>query len=180
MVSEEIVKSFNSWDWGLVSKAMHSIGTQLNARTWRMLKGEVISKAIEKASNYEAQYVDQEGYDFVWRGLRVELKSEQKMFKKETTADIQLKNTRGQMQVFKKTFDILLLVQSKVPFMAAIVEWELVNEHHRPDGDQIKAKIPFEDIEMVHKGEVIDWSEIEVVDLVGQFNTAIDRWLEEI
>ena len=180
MVSEEVVESFNSWDWDLVSNAMHSIGTQLNARTWRMLKGEVISKAIEKASNYEAQYVDEEGYDFVWKGLRVELKSEQKMFKKETTADIQLKNTRGQQQVFKKTFDVLLLVQSKAPFMAAVVEWELVNKHHRPDGDQIKAKIPLEDIDMVHEGEVIGWSEIEGADLVGQFNSAIDRWLDEI
>ena len=180
MTTLNAASAFASWDWALVSNAMHSIGTQLNARTWRMLKGEVISKAVEKASNYEAEYVDEEGYDFSWQGLRVELKSEQRMFKRDTTADIQLKNTRGTQQVFKQTFDLLLLVQSKAPFKASIVEWDIVDAYHRLDGDQIKAKIPLEELTMIFDGSDEDWSDVEGADLVGEITTAIDNWLDQL
>jgi len=118
------------------------------------MKGEVVSLTLEKASNGDARYQDQIGYDLVLRpppysrNARIEVKSMKQIFLKERGDQprdtrknlIQLKNTRGkrQQQKWKQTFDYLLLVQTVPPFIASIVPWEVVNDNVEMAGDQIK------------------------------------------
>jgi len=182
VLEDDIAESVRSWEWDLVARAMRGVGDQLNSRIYRMMKGEVFSIAIEKASRGDARYVDEEGYDFLYRGLRIELKTEKKMFRQSTTADIQLKNTRGSNQVFKKTFDILLIVQSAPPYLAAIADWDLVNQFHRLDGDQIKSKIPIDQLTMVTPVSGVRFSPLndENPQLRSEFEKTIRDWIDSL
>ena len=146
---EEMKTMIDSWRWDLVFHSIHSVGYSLDGETWRMTKGEVVSMALERASNGNVRNADRRGFDLTTReGVRIEVKSQKQIFLKDWRGQprdilknqIQLKNTRGkrQQQNWKQTFDYLLLVQTVPPFIASIVPWEVVNDNVEMAGDQIK------------------------------------------
>ena len=132
------------WDWNFVFAAERDIQTEMDDPTWRFIKSEVISRAIQVASRGEAVYVDEVGHDFLLNDeVRIELKRDKKAFNKSgDTKWLQLKNTRADAQQLTRTFDYLLIVQSTPPFRASIATFDDVNQNIRVTNDQIQAKIP--------------------------------------
>ena len=146
---EEMKTMIDSWRWDLVFHSIHSVGYSLDGETWRMTKGEVVSMALERASNGNVRYADRRGFDLTTReGVRIEVKSQKQIFLKDWRGQprdilknqIQLKNTRGkrQQQNWRQSFDYLLLIQTVPPFIASIVPWEVVDENVEMAGDQVK------------------------------------------
>jgi len=160
---EEVKTMMESWRWNLVFHTIHSVGHNLNGETWRMMKGEVVNFSLERASNGDAIYADRIGYDLVLSRdispsiVKIEVKSMEQIFCKDwrdaprnTLKDIiQLKNTRGKIQGWRQTFDYLLLVQTVPPFIASVVPWEVVDQHIKKTGDQLKIGLKEEEMTFI-------------------------------
>ena len=108
--------------------------------------------ALEEISNNSSKYVDEIGYDLEYMGSKIEVKTEKKIIKKNLdTKSIQLKNTRGVIQNFNKTFDYLLIINTEEPYVAALATWEEVNKKHQLKGDQIQCIIESENLKFLTK-----------------------------
>ena len=70
----QINSMLTNWDWPLFFNTVHHLGSQFNQPSWRMMKGEVVCMALEVASNGDAKYVDEVGYDLIIETLGLKLK----------------------------------------------------------------------------------------------------------
>ena len=92
-MNKDLINKLKSWDWDLFFKTADRLGNQFNQASWRMMKGEVICTALEVCSNGQAVYVDEVGYDLIVDNLKIEVKTEKNIIKKDlSTKSIQLKN----------------------------------------------------------------------------------------
>jgi len=134
---------------------------------WRMFRGTVCEKALEKYSGGQLKYVgDKEnGMDFIdANGVRYECKSQDDIFndlpsqngKKSSIKDIRsitLINFLGQVREIERTFDYLIMICNST-FSMGIISWEDMKDHITVHNDSIKVKIPKEKITMISEGVV--------------------------
>ena len=116
----------------------------MDSPTWRFLKSEVMSRAIQLSSGGELVFVDEVGYDFVLNGnVRIELKSQKKAFNVGgNTAKLKLKNTQHEAQALTKTFDFLMVIQTMPPYRVCLVGFDDVSANCEIVRDGIKTQIP--------------------------------------
>ena len=145
---DEITNKLERWDWELFFNTVHQLGSQFNQASWRMMKGEVICMALEVASNGDAIYVDEVGYDLIIGTTKIEVKTEKNIIKKNlSTKSIQLKNTRGELQNFTQNFDYLLIANTQPKYLSACCDWDTVYDNHKLTGDQIQCTLNSDEIE---------------------------------
>jgi len=144
---DDIANKMSNWNWEHFFLVCDNLGTQFNQPSWRMMKGEVICVALEEISNNSSKYEDEIGYDLEYMGYKIEVKTERRIIKKNLdTKSIQLKNTRGVIQNFNKTFDYLLIINTEEPYIAALATWDEVYKKHKLKGDQIQCIIESENL----------------------------------
>lgn len=176
-----IEEKINAWDWELFFKTADALGSQFNQASWRMMKGEVICVALEMCSNGDAKYVDEVGYDLLIGDVKVEVKTEKAIIKKnDDTKAIQLKNTRGEVQKINKTFDYLLLANTQQEYKAAIVEWEIVKPNCIKVGDQIQCKLRKEELTFISKYTLARNKKKEETGLKTYMKNGIKKWILDI
>ena len=91
-------------------------------RSWR------IEKTIEKHSNNQLEWVDENGYDFISGNVKYEFKQVKDAFKKITTPSITIKNYRGKcLGLSEKTFDYLIVMDVDRR-MLAMYNWDYVSK----------------------------------------------------
>ena len=151
---EEIEAMFKRCDWKSFYNLVHSIGPGLNHTSWRMMKGEVINLALEKSCDENLEYVDRRGYDLTYisddKLTRIEVKSDMNMFYKDQHGKkiprgtlknkIQLKNTMGGSRQLLKTFDYLLLIQTRGQAIISLTPFDTVEKNLNKTDGQIKVK----------------------------------------
>jgi hypothetical protein len=126
----------SQYDYQIVVDALLRAGKQLDKRSLRFIKSDVIGEGFERATNGRLKYVDGVGYDSidVLTGLKYEIKSQKKMFNKDGTfrPDVVLCNTfRIKDTQFTKTFDFLLCVDTHLPqFSIAEMDWQTCYDNH--------------------------------------------------
>ena len=180
---DNVAKQMSNWNWKYFFKACNALGVQFNDASWRMMKGEVICTALEKISNNSSEYVDEVGYDLIFMDKKIEVKTEKRIIKKNLdTKSIQLKNTRGVIQRFKKTFDYLLIINTEAPFIAALTTWDEVNKKHLLKGDQIQCVIESENLMFLtpKSGVKIDKNDEGNSSLKEYMRDGIKKWISEI
>lgn len=151
---EEIEAMFKRCDWKSFYNLVHSIGPGLNHPSWRMMKGEVINLALEKSCDENLKYVDRPGCDLIYisddKLTRIEVKSDMNMFYKDRHGKkiaratlknkIQLKNTMGRLGQLYKTFDYLLLIQTRGQAIISLTPFDKVQKNSIKTADQIKVE----------------------------------------
>jgi len=180
---DDIAKGISKWDWNYFFQVCNALGNQFNDASWRMMKGEVICTALEEISDNSSKYVDEIGYDLVYMGKKIEVKTERRIIKKNLdTKSIQLKNTRGVVQQFKKTFDYLLIINTEAPFIAALTTWEEVNREHLLKGDQIQCIIKSGNLIFLTDESGIDMNDNTKANnsLKEYMRNGIKKWIKEI
>jgi hypothetical protein len=121
-------------DYQPVVDCLSKLGKQLDKPSYRFLKGEVISLALEKATNGRLKYVDEEGYDSIdlETDIKYELKSTANMFSSsfdKITGRVSISNTNK--DTLSQTFDYLLCVQSTPSkFAIAQLSWDECNNNY--------------------------------------------------
>jgi len=180
---EQFITGISSWDWNLFFEVCNHLGSQFNQPSWRMMKGEVVCMALEEISNNSCKYVDEIGYDLEYMGYKIEVKTEKNIIKKNlNTKSIQLKNTRGVVQNFNKTFDYLLIINTEQPYVAALATWEEVNKKHELKGDQIQCVIESENLKFVTEKSGLKINDnSESNDLLKKYmRDGIKKWIKGI
>ena len=177
---EEVEEMLKRCNWKAFFNLIHSIGPDLNKPSWRMMKGMVIDLALEKSCDEELKYVDEVGFDFVYRSdgkiTRIEAKSEMNMFYKDSTAKtkgrntyknkIKLKNTMGELDIKnlpdQLTFDYLLLIQTSGQEIISLVPLDKIIPHLNPTSDQIKIEqLREEEMRFISPTTGFDYDKIE-------------------
>ena len=180
----QITSILTNWDWPLFFNTVHHLGSQFNQPSWRMMKGEVVCMALEVASNGDAKYVDEVGYDLIIGNTRIEVKTEKRIIKPNlSTNAIQLKNTRGEIQVFNQNFDYLLIANTQPTYIAAFCDWDTVYRNHQLTGDQIRCKLQEEDIHYLTSINGVDIDQSLNVNegaLKDYIKNGIKEWIKEI
>ena len=145
---DEIVSAMKKWKWDFIFSCMKDIETEMNSPTWRFLKSEVLSRAIVEGSNGDMTFVDEVGYDFLFRDdQRIEYKSQKKAFNMNgDTAKLKLKNTQNDAQELTRTFDFLLIIQTEEPYRASLVSFDDTAVNTEIVRDGIKIQIPKESL----------------------------------
>ena len=180
---DDIAKHMSNWNWKHFFQVCDALGVQFNDASWRMMKGEVMCTALEQISNNSSEYVDEVGYDLTFMDKKIEVKTEKRIIKKNLdTKSIQLKNTRGVIQQFKKTFDYLLIINTEAPFIAALTTWDEVNKKHLLKGDQIQCVIESENLMFLtpKSGVIIDKNAKSSNSLKDYMRVGIKKWISEI
>jgi hypothetical protein len=184
MNDKEIVRNIKSWDWSLFFNTVDKLGSQFNQASWRMMKGEVICTALEICSNEKAKYVDEVGYDLVVGEIKIEVKTEKKIIKNNfATKSIQLKNTRGEIQQFEKSFDYLLIANTSPRYISALTDWDRVFDHHVLTGDQIQCRLEKDDLILLTEKEGISIEQTDISkkeSLKNYMKDGIKGWIREI
>lgn len=129
------------------------------SRADNFTKSTTIEKALDKFSDLER--VDQIGYDFVYGGLKVELKMRQNLFYKRNpdhTQVIKMKNFQGNkktLEDFKQdqTFNVAIIL-CLTTFQAIVVEDQVARDRYFADGDGVFAKFQPGDYYRCSIGEV--------------------------
>ena len=138
----QIAERISCWNWQTFFQSACNLGGQFDDTTWRFLKAEVLGIALEAASNGEAEYVDEPGYDLLIKDVKIEIKTQKKAFtKKLDTQLLRIKNTMGPIQRFEKTFDYLFVANSEPPYIAALTPWSEVNDGRKMTGDAVNSTI---------------------------------------
>ncbi len=179
----DVAKQVSNWNWKYFFRACDALGVQFNDASWRMMKGEVICTALEEISNDTSKYVDEVGYDLIFMDKKIEVKTEKQIIRKNLdTKSIQLKNTRGVIQQFKKTFDYLLIINTEAPFIAALTTWDEVNKKHLLKGDQIQCIIESENLMFLTKKSGVKINQnIEPNNSLKEYmRDGIRKWISEI
>jgi hypothetical protein len=148
-----------NWDkvFGVVCSTYGDKG--FTSRADNFTKSTTIEKALEKFSNLVR--VDQIGHDFLFGGLKVELKMRQNLFYKRTphqTQVIKMKNFQGNkktLEDFKndQTFDVAIVL-CLTTFQVIVVEDEVARDRYFADGDGVFAKFGLGDYYKCDIGEV--------------------------
>ena len=191
LLNNKLLENLNSWNWNLFFKTVVNLGNQFNQASWRMMKGEVICTALEVCSNGQAIYVDEVGYDLVVDNFKIEVKTEKKIINQNLdTKYIQLKNTRGEIQKFKQSFDYLLIANTgpisntKPIFFAALTDWNTVYQNHKPMGDQIQCKLFKKDLNLLTSKEGVEVSNCffkqNDESLKNYMKNGIKEWIKSI
>ena len=132
------MSDFCNYNYQIVVDSLIKVGTQLNKPSLRGLKGDLISLAIEIATDRRLNYVDQIGYDSVdtVTGLRYEFKSQKRFFTPDgyTAVATNLRNTRRKKNanlILNKTFDYLFCIQTDPKnFAIAQFDWQTCYDNH--------------------------------------------------
>ena len=179
----QVIEGISSWNWNLFFAVCNHLGSQFNQPSWRMMKGEVICMALEEISNNTSNYVDEIGYDLEYMGNKIEVKTERSIIKRNLdTKSIQLKNTRGVIQNFNKTFDYLLIINTEQPYVAALATWDEVYKKHELKGDQIQCVIKSENLKFLTKtsGVKINYNSESNNSLKEYMRHGIKKWIKDI
>ena len=150
------------------------------SRADNFTKSTTIEKALAKFSDLER--VDQIGYDFVYGGLKVELKMRQNLFYKRTpnqTQVIKMKNFQGNkktLQDFKndQTFDVAIVL-CLTTYQCIVIEDDVARDRYFADGDGVFAKFGLGDYYKCDLGEVTPV--LPPTQLSEQIQSAIDNHL---
>jgi len=148
-VMKKIIESKKE-KWQCMLDTLEAVGDQLNSRTYRFIKGELICCAVEEATGMK--YVDEVGYDLVdSEGIRYECRSQINTFYKTkdcTRRGIVLKNMLSSETNINTElgFDYLILVQSDVDdFRVAVVDRNVCESNlYQVDGQLKLNSIPVE------------------------------------
>ena len=150
------------------------------SRADNFTKSTTIEKALAKFSDLER--VDQIGYDFVYGGLKVELKMRQNLFYKRTphqTQVIKMKNFQGNkktLEDFKndQTFDVAIVL-CLTTYQVIVVEDDVARSRYFADGDGVFAKFGLGDY---YKCDIVEVTPIlPHTQLSEQIQAAIDNHL---
>jgi hypothetical protein len=131
----------NDVDWsrffGAVDRLFLDEGLKSNSDN--MFRSRTIEKALEKYSDF--LHVDQIGYDFTYKSMKVELKTKKQLFQKDNqyrTGVIKMKNFHGNKTAedYKttKTFDYLVAIDL-ISRRVIIVEDEKARSLYKNYGD---------------------------------------------
>ena len=178
-----LADQMSKWDWLTFFQSASNLGDQFNDATWRFLKAEVLGIALEVASNGDAKYVDALGYDLTIKDIKIEIKTQNKIFtKKLDTTSIRMKNTMGKNQTFEKTFDFLIVANSEPPYLAAIVPWHEVHKSHKMTGDAVTSKIKKHCLRFItsENGVVLPDNFPPSASLKEYVRDGIREWIDEI
>ncbi len=181
---ELISKELSEWDWEQFFTWCSKLGGQLDGPSWRTVKGLFMGEACQIISDGKARHVDEEGFDLLLRGKRIEMKGEKKgvfCMTIQETKSLQLKNPHGTKKSFKQKFDYLLILQTAPIYRVAITTWEVADKYKSATGDQYLTKIPFDDLIFItpEEGVVLDSNYEEAIPLLEILKTAISDWLDE-
>jgi len=150
------------------------------SRADNFTRSRQVEKALAKFSNLER--VDQIGYDFVYGGLKVELKMRQNLFYKRTphqTQVVKMKNFQGNkktLEDFKsdQTFDVAVIL-CLTTFQVIVVEDDVARDRYFADGDGVFAKFGLGDYYKCDIGDVTPV--LPPTSLFEQIEAAIDNHL---
>ena len=143
--------------------ACMSFSSRFNENDLKAVKSHLLSKCLEKCFP-EIKYVDKDGYDFIRGEEKIENKNGETTLyhpQSEKTENIILKNFQGNQTTFSKTFDGLLITQTKKPFSAAWADFDVVKKYINIKSATITIQIPFNELRFFVK----DLTEIERKDI---------------
>ena len=147
--------------FGVIASTSH-----MKDQQWRMLRGTICEKALERYSCDQLKYVGdvENGMDFVdKKGLRYECKSQDDIFNDlpsygsksnlPNTRTITLINFLGKVRELEQTFDYLIMICNST-YSVGIISWEDMKDHLEVKNDSIKVTIPKEKITMIQEGVI--------------------------
>jgi hypothetical protein len=143
--------------------ACQNFGTRFNENDLKAVKSHLLSKCLEKCFP-EMKYADKAGYDFVRGEEKIENKNgETTLYHPvaKKTGSIILKNFQGNQTDFTKTFDGILITQTKKPFSAAWADFDVVKKYINIKSATITIQIPFAELKFF----VQDQMEVEKSDI---------------
>ena len=143
--------------------ACSSFGSRFNENDLRAVKSHLLSKCLEKYFP-EMKYVNETGFDFIFGEEKIENKNgETTLYHpiSKKTGSIILKNFQGNQTDFTKTFDGLLITQTKKPFSAAWANFDVIRKYVNIKSATITVQIPFDELKFFIK----DLTEVEKNDM---------------
>jgi len=168
----------------IYSAGAKSVAKELNGRIYLPIKGNVMEKVVEIASNYRLEAVDQVGYDHIdkKRGFKVEFKFASYSMISERgnpvkTTRIRIKNSRGSNKGIniENPADFYLIGQEDA---MAIISWEDLKPCLEAAGDGIDAIIPHAKLIFIFKN--VDTVNVQMSSLADAIKNAIENWLVEL
>lgn len=150
------------------------------SRADNFTKSTTIEKALAKFSDLER--VDQIGYDFVYGGLKVELKMRQNLFYKRDphqTQVVKMKNFQGNKKTLEdfrneQTFDVAVVL-CLTTYQCIVIEDDVARDRYYAYGDGVFAKFGLGDYYKCDLGEVTPV--LPPTQLSEQIQSAIDNHL---
>lgn len=168
----------------IYSAGAKSVAKELNGRIYLPIKGNVMEKVVEIASNYRLEAVDQIGYDHIdkKRGFKVEFKFASYSMISERgkpvkTTRIRIKNSRGSNKGIniENPADFYLIGQEDA---MAVISWKDLMPCLEAAGDGIDAIIPHSKLIFIFKN--VDTVNVKVSSLGEAIKEAIKNWLIEL
>ena len=158
-------------DWNLVFSVMLSLKRKYNTGAETFVKSDIVSEAIEQASNGKLKYINDVGCDFYIEELdvRIEMKSTNSnifpKIGKKFTSVVKLKNFRSLKNIdidsMVKTFDYLLILE---PLKCGIVSYENLIPYFEIYTDGIGAKADVNDIQFIKEVSEVKTTDILLFD----------------
>lgn len=129
--------------------------TQMKSNAFKTLRTWLQEKSFAKWSDGQMEYVGdfKDGVDFISQhNENYEMKGSLKMFNKNGTCVVTLKNFQGENKVVQKTFDYMLLVDT-FSMSIGITDWDTVNKrvYFTPKSPTAKFKLLPGDFTMLCK-----------------------------
>ena len=161
--NKDVIK-YDVVDWQRYFRLIESVGTSCDDRKNRFDKADIFEQGLEEYSQGKYRWDDKIGYDalFLPTQEKFEIKSQKHVFytkktggEKENTAKIRMTNTLGDSseRVFPKRFDYLMIIDSgsAKSYSIGIVEWSVVNENIKHEGDAWSVQMPLDKISFLFK-----------------------------
>ena len=176
-VTQYLIDNVN---WNLVFSIMSSLRRKYNRGAETFVKADIVSEAIEQASNGKLEYIDDIGCDFYIKeiDIRIEMKTTNsnifpKVGKKFTSV-MKLKNFRSlkiiDIASMDKTFDYLLMLE---PLKCGIVSYENLTPYFEIYTDGIGAKADVNDIQFIKEVTEVKTTNILLFDRYEQMKKQI-------
>lgn len=165
----------------IYSAGAKSVAKELNDLIYRPIKGHIIEKLVEMASNGRLEAVNQIGYDHIdkKRGFKVEFKFASYSMISERgkpvkTTRIRIKNSRGTNKGIniENPADFYLIGQEDA---MAIISWKDLMPCLEPVGDGIDAIIPHSKLIFIFKN--VDTVNVKSSSLAEVIKQSIENWL---
>jgi hypothetical protein len=162
---------------------INTLDCSYNERMIRMIKSELLSRCVERASRQKIHYVNQIGYDFIIPELdiKLEFKSGRNIFRKDHSSEterIKLDNTNGQdsrSKIYTKTFDYLLMIDVN---RAGLISYEDIQPFIKHDGDGRSIKLPKSKIEFIAETRHI--FEDEKIYIDDRIESAMNQMIDDV
>jgi hypothetical protein len=177
---------FDNVDWNLVFSVMLSLKRKYNTGAETFVKADIVAEAIEAASDYKIEYIDEIGCDFYIKDLKIYLEMKSTNLNifpkngKNFTPKLKLKNFRSLKNIdnpaIEKTFDYLLLLE---PLTCGIVSFENILPYLEIFSDGIGTKVNVNDVEFIKQVYSVKNTNICLFDRYEQMKKQIIQDVKE-